>query len=164
MLKNNVSLSVIVSKDQVNQDGTSRLAIRKISDSLTVINSFVSGGKKPDGTYNDSASIEVHVTSKTQLACNVQPGSHIDVEGFLSPKSYEITKADGTKSKRTYLALVAKTISQTEQQNNTTGSGSGTLSANTGATSAPAPAPAPETPAAESTAPVVDYSDDLPFN
>lgn len=168
MLKNSCELSLIVSKDSTNRDGSARTAIRKISDSLTVVRTFLPGRKNSDGTYGDSDGWEVHITSKTVIETTVEPGAHIDVEGFLTPKSYTVKNADGTESKRTYTALIAKKISKTEYEENTgsnAGSGSITIGPNTGAAPVasasapvvPAPAPAPQP------QPVPDYSDELPF-
>lgn len=156
--------SLIISANFTNQDGTIRESIKKYSDKLTVVNCFLPGKKNPDGTYGDSASVEVRVTSTTKIAPDVvlEPKAHIDVDGFLSANSY--TGKDGKK--RTYLIIVATEITKTVFANaaptavpaSTQNPAAPVTSANSAAPvgtddlaslfvaeSTPAPAPAPET-------------------
>lgn len=148
-MKNKVEMSLIVSNNQTNQDGSVREAVRKISDNLTSVQTFMSGRKNADGSYGDSASLEVNITSKTQIASDVklEPKARIDVQGFFAPRAY--TGKDGRK--RTYFVLVANEITKTQFE------GDGQPS-----TSAPQAPQAAQT-AASTPAPVPDDVDDLPF-
>ncbi len=80
---NNVQISVVVSKDRENFT-----AINKVSDNLTILNTFVPAGKNEDGSYKKPANLTVRLTSKTEVIGNVANGSHLDVEGFFAINSY----------------------------------------------------------------------------
>ncbi len=85
---NRVELSVVVSKDR-----DSFMAINKVSDNLTIVNTFVPAGRNEDGSYKKSANITVRLTSKTEKIGEVNTGSRLDVKGFFVVNSY--TNKDG---------------------------------------------------------------------
>ncbi len=80
---NNVAISLVTSQDRDNFQ-----AINKISDNLTVVNTFVPAGKNEDGSYKKPANMVVRVTSKTEVSGEIKAGSHLDVEGFFAVNSY----------------------------------------------------------------------------
>ena len=161
MLKNSISLSLIVSQDSTTRDGKPIVAIKKISDKTTVVKTYTPGKKQPDGGYGPSVSFDVYITSKTDIKTEIKTGEHIDVEGFLDARQYE----DKNGAKKTYAAIVAKTITKTEYEN--FGNGQVTTESTTIAPRGPVeetPAPAAASSAAPADAGIPDYSDELPFN
>ena len=150
---NKAEISLIISNDQNNQDGTVRPAVKKVSDKLTTVQTFMPGKKQQDGTYGPSASLTIKVTSATQLnGVSLEPKAHIDVVGFFTPESY----TDREGKTRTYFTLVANEIKKSEWN----GNGSAPA-ANTG-TTVPETAPVAPAPAANTATAAVE-DDDLPF-
>ena len=80
---NNVQISVVASQDRENFK-----AINKVSDNLTVVNTFVPAGKNEDGSYKKPANMVIRVTSKTEVVGEIKNGSHLDVEGFFVVNAY----------------------------------------------------------------------------
>lgn len=154
---NSVEISLIISNNQANQDGTERPAVKRVSDKLTTVQAFMPGRKQADGTYGPSASITVKVTGQTKVAADValEPKSHIDVKGFFSAESY--TTKDGKT--RNYFTLVATSIDKTEFK---TADGQAPTQAAAAPAQAPSAPAAPATPQ-ENTNPVIPEDDDLPF-
>ncbi len=109
---NKIAISLIVSKDITKENGEIIPAVRKISDRLTSVKTFLSGGRNADGSWGDSASLDVNITSSTIINDGVQikPGEHLTFVGFLAARSY--VNADNNK-KRAYLVLVAQEVMKT---------------------------------------------------
>jgi len=80
---NNAQISVVVSKDRENFS-----AINKVSDNLTVLNTFVPAGKNEDGSYKKPANLTIRLTSKSDVKGEITQGSHLDVEGFFVTNTY----------------------------------------------------------------------------
>ena len=106
---NKLNLTLRVSK---NREGFT--AVRKISDKLTVAACYMSGPKKDDNTYGKSMSVDVKITTKTNLnGLTLTEGMMIDVDGFLSVENY--TK-DGKEFAK--WSIVANAITATPQNEN----------------------------------------------
>lgn len=121
---NEIAISLIVSKDIERENGETIPAVKKVSDKLTSVKAFLSGGRNADGSWGDSTSFDVNITSSTKLGegVEIKPGEHLTFVGFLSARSY--TNADNKK--RTYSVIVAKEVIKTpmrekeeENQSNT---------------------------------------------
>lgn len=166
---NEVKLSLIISNDQTNRDGTVRNAVRRVSDKLTTVQTFMPGRKQQDGTYGPSASLTVNVINSEKLVTKMdgvklEAKAHIDVFGYFQPDAY----TDPTTGKtRTYFVLVAREIRVSNRPTNTGNTGTFQTVADTTApdpvASAPAAsAPAAPAPAVNTSAPV-EEDEDLPF-
>lgn len=101
-MKNEINLSMVISKDFTTKGGTIIPAVRKVSDKMTVLNCYF--GNKQNGYGN----MTVHVFSSTKTAGDVKfaPGKGITVSGWLGVDSY----TDKNGNKRTNIVLNAREI------------------------------------------------------
>lgn len=108
---NEVKISLTISNDSEQFP-----AIRTVSNKLTVVNTFLSSGRQPDGSYGASSNLEVKMNTRTVLTpgTKLEPKAHIDVIGFLSPESWN----DSSGKKHSKTVIVAKQISNTVYGNN----------------------------------------------
>lgn len=163
---NKVELSLIISNDQNNQDGTVRSAVKKVTDKLTTVQTFMPGRKQQDGTYGPSASLTVRVTTATKIAgVALEPKAHIDVTGFFVPESVPESYTDKKGKTRSYFVLVANEITETKRTNEASAPAANTgTSVPEASTPAQTAAPAPtQTQAPVNTAAAAVEDDDLPF-
>ena len=81
------NLRVTVSKDYDN-----RKAVRKVSDKLVIVNTYLPGQRKADGSFGPSASMEIKVTGSTKFTDidkkDIKPGTRLEVDGFLVSEGY----------------------------------------------------------------------------
>ena len=81
---NTITIDLFVSKNFEGRD-----AVRKVSDKLTVVNTYLPGAKKEDGTFEKSLSMSTKITSKTEVKGEIAPQKRVRVTGFVEPNVYK---------------------------------------------------------------------------
>ena len=106
---NTITIDLFVSKNFEGRD-----AIRKVSDKLTVVNTYLPGAKKEDGTFEKSLSMSTKITSKTEVKGEIAPQKRVRVTGFVEPNVYK--NKDGVEI--AVPAIVAREIEVIENSAN----------------------------------------------
>ena len=104
---NTITIDMLISNDFEGQS-----AVKKVSDKLTVLRTYLPGVKKEGGGFGKSLPIETKVTTKTEVKGNIEAQKRVRVTGFIEVGSY--TKKDGTEV--TYPVIVAQEVEVLEQE------------------------------------------------
>lgn len=89
---NTINIDLFISKD-FEDVNVIRKGIRKVSDKLTILKTYLPAQKKEDGTRGKALQLDTKVTTKTEVIGELVPQARVRVTGFMEVSNY--TNKDG---------------------------------------------------------------------